>query len=109
MKSKLTNGYIYLIGEVGNPNHYKIGLTRDKNIEKRLKKLQTGSSEELYIRYSFFSNHVTKLEKMLHRHYDSVHSINEWFDISDDDAKDFLKVCEKYQNIIDSLKENPFF
>ena len=63
MKSKLTNGYIYLIGEVGNPNHYKIGLTRDKNIEKRLKKLQTGSSEELYIWYSFFFISRNKIRK----------------------------------------------
>lgn len=109
MKSKENNGYIYLIGEIDNPNHYKIGLTRNKDINKRLKKLQTGSSGELYIRYSFFSNHVTKLEKMLHRHYNSVHSINEWFEINDDDAKDFIKICEKYQNIINSLKENPYF
>lgn len=109
MKSKKVLGYIYLIGEVGNPNRYKIGLTRDKEIEKRLKKLQTGSSEELYIRYIFKSNHVTKLEKMLHRHYSSVHEINEWFNISDEDAKDFINICKKYQNIIDSLEDNPFF
>lgn len=109
MKSKATEGYIYLIGEMNNPNIYKIGMTRNKNVEERMKKLQTGNSEELYIRYTFFSNHITKLEKMLHNYYKNQNSINEWFTITDEEANNFLNICQKYQRIIDSLKENPYF
>lgn len=106
---KQTNGFIYLIGELDNINHYKIGFTRNSDIGKRKNKLQTGSSNELYIRYTFFSNHVNVLEKMLHRHYAKYHKLNEWFEISDEEAQKFLDVCKHYQNIIDSLQDNPFF
>ena len=40
-------GYVYLIGETGNDGRYKIGSTRAKKIETRLKQLQTGNSSEL--------------------------------------------------------------
>lgn len=106
---KSTNGYIYLIGESDKPNSYKIGLTRSKDIEKRKKKLQTGNSNQLFIKHTFFSNNVTKLEKMLHFHYKNNNIMNEWFEISDEEVSKFPSVCKKYQNVIDSLKENPFF
>ncbi len=109
MNKKLNNGYIYLIGEQNNPNHYKIGFTRNSDVEYRLKKLQTGNSNQLYIKHTFFSNRVNKLEKMLHMHYRKNHTINEWFELNDNEINDFLNICEKYQNIIDSLKDNPFF
>ena len=109
MNKKLTKGYIYLIGETDNPNHYKIGFTRSTDIEKRKKKLQTGNSNELFIKYTFFSNNVTKLEKMLHSHYRNYHTINEWFEISDNETNNFIEICEKYKKIIDALKDNPFF
>lgn len=109
MLTKKVEGFVYLIGERGNQNNYKIGFTRDKNIEHRLKKLQTGNSNELFIKYKFFSSQVTKLEKMLHFHYSSKHAINEWFEMTDEEVFDFLNVCAKCQQIIDSLSENPFF
>ena len=62
-------GYIYLI-EDRNNNTYKIGVTK-RDPEKRLKKLQTGNSSELKIKY--------------------------------------LYKCVEFSNIIDSLKDNPFF
>lgn len=108
MNKKLTKGYIYVIGESDNPNHYKIGFTRN-SIENRMKKLQTGNSNELYIKYCYFSNNVTKLEKMLHSHYKNFHTINEWFEITPTEMNNFIDVCEKYQKIIDSLQDNPFF
>lgn len=106
---KNVNGYIYLIGEQGEKNRYKIGFTRDKDIEKRMKKLQTGNSNELFIKHIFFSPQVTKLEKMLHFRYSNNHAINEWFEMSDNDVIDFPNVCSKYQQIIDSMSSNPFF
>lgn len=102
-------GYVYLIGELDNPGNYKIGSTRAKNINTRLKHLQTGNSSELYIKESFETDYPFKLEKMLHNRFKSSHLIGEWFALSKDDTDDFKVICEHLQGIIDSLKDNPFF
>ena len=102
-------GYVYLIGEIGNENRFKIGSTRCKDINKRLKQLQTGNSEELYIKESFETTHPFKLETMLHNKFKTSNIIGEWFELSKDDVNNFKNVCRKLQNIIDCLKDNPFF
>jgi hypothetical protein len=102
-------GYVYLIGEIGNENRFKIGATKCKDINKRLKQLQTGNSEELYIKESFETTRPFKLETMLHNRFKTSNLIGEWFDLSKDDVNNFKNVCHKLQNIIDCLKDNPFF
>lgn len=106
---KYNQGYIYLIGESNNPNIFKIGFTRNLNVEERKKELQTGNSNELYIKHKYFSNRVNKLEKMLHLYYAKYNTLNEWFELPDNEVNNFLYICDKYQKIIDSLKDNPFF
>ena len=64
-------GYVYLIGEIGKEGIYKIGSTRAKDVNKRLKQLQTGNSSELFIKESYKTEHPFKLEKMLHNHFKS--------------------------------------
>lgn len=100
--------WIYLIGQRDVPNRFKIGVTKG-TIEKRLKKLQTGNAEELYLYKKFQTETPFTLEKMLHRNYASDRMVGEWFFLNEDEAKKFLDVCRKYQESIDSLKENPFF
>ena len=102
-------GYVYLIGEVGNENRFKIGSTKCKDVNKRLKQLQTGNSEQLYIKNSFETSRPFKLEKMLHNRFKTSNLIGEWFDLSKDDVAAFKTVCEQLQGIIDCLKDNPFF
>lgn len=102
-------GYVYLIGEIGNENRFKIGSTKCKDVNKRLKQLQTGNSKELYIKQSFETTHPFKLEKMLHNRFKSSNIIGEWFELSKGDVATFKTVCESLQHIIDSLKDNPFF
>ena len=101
--------YVYLIGEKENDNKYKIGSTRCKDINKRLKQLQTGNSNELYIKKFHETNFPFKLEKMLHNHFKSSNLIGEWFDLKEDDINDFNAICEQKEKIIESLKNNPFF
>lgn len=102
-------GYVYLIGEWSNDkNHYKIGVTGGA-IESRMKKLQTGNSNELAIVKYFQTKDYFKLEKLLHNHYFKNKIINEWFELNDDEVKSFLSVCEKYQKTIDYLLENNYF
>ena len=100
---------VYLIGEIDNDNRYKIGVTKHNDINKRKKELQTGSSQELFIKDYFITEHPFKLEKMLHNHFRNKNLINEWFELENDEIFNFKEICSKYQNIINSLKENPYY
>lgn len=102
-------GYVYLIGEMDNKGRYKIGSTKAKDVNKRLKQLQTGNSSELFIKESYETEHPFKLEKMLHNHFKSSNLIGEWFELSESDTEAFKKVCEEKEKIISSLKNNPFY
>lgn len=102
-------GYVYLIGEKDNIGKYKIGSTKAKDINKRLKQLQTGNSSELYIKNCYETEYPFKLEKMLHNHFKSSNLIGEWFELSENDTEVFRKVCEEKENIISCLKDNPFY
>lgn len=102
------DGFVYLIGELDNKDIYKIGVTK-KNIDQRIKELQTGSSDELYVRYYFKTSYPYKLEKMLHRHFSHTNKLNEWFNLSESQAQDFPNICKQYETILDSLQDNPFF
>lgn len=102
-------GFIYLIGETNNNGRYKIGSTRAKDVNKRLKQLQTGNSSELFIKDYYETDNPFKLEKMLHNRFKSSSLIGEWFDLSETDTKDFRDICEGFEKIIESLKENPFY
>lgn len=102
-------GYVYLIGEMDNKGRYKIGSTKAKDVNKRLKQLQTGNSSELFIKESYETEHPFKLEKMLHNHFKSSNLIGEWFELSESDTEAFKRACEEKEKIISSLKNNPFY
>jgi len=102
-------GFIYLIGEANNNGKYKIGSTRAKDVNKRLKQLQTGNSSELYLKDYYETDNPFKLEKMLHNRFKLSSLRGEWFDLSENDTKDFKGICEDFEKIIESLKENPFY
>lgn len=98
-------GYVYLIEDVNN-NTYKIGVTKG-DVGRRLKKLQTGNSTELRIKYQFQYDYPYRLESMLHTHYKEYCELNEWFGLAN--PKEFLDKCVEFADIIDSLKDNPYF
>lgn len=102
-------GYVYLIGEKDNIGKYKIGSTKAKDINKRLKQLQTGNSSELYIKHYYETEHPFKLEKMLHNHFKSSNLIGEWFELSESDTEAFMGICEEKEKTIEALKDNPFY
>ena len=102
-------GCVYLIGEIGNEGRYKIGSTRAKDVNKRLKQLQTGNSSELYIKESFETEYPFKIEKMLHNHFKSSNLMGEWFELSESDVETFKVVCEEKMRVVESLKNNPFY
>ena len=102
-------GYVYLMEEINDNGKYKIGSTRSKNINTRLKQLQTGNSSELIVRDYFETNYPFKLEKMLHNRFKQNNVIGEWFELNKTIVDDFKGICENLNNILESLKDNPFF
>lgn len=102
-------GYVYLIGEENNKGRFKIGSTRGKSVKKRLKQLQTGNSSELFVKDSFETEFPFKLEKMLHNRFNSSNVMGEWFELSESDTEAFKDICIELQDIILSLKDNPFY
>ena len=55
---------VYLICDAKN-NTYKIGVS--KNVDKRLKQLQTGNSNDLHLVYKIRTEYPFILESMLHK------------------------------------------
>lgn len=46
---------------------------------------------------------------MLHNYYKDKKLINEWFEFDEKSLNDFTTICYNFQNIINSLSNNPFF
>lgn len=90
-------------------NNYKIGITKNKDINKRLKSLKTGSDGELLLINKYLSKHYKKIEKKFHIKYNSKRVTGEWFCLNDEEAMNFSKDCEYFNEIFDSLNNNPFF
>jgi predicted GIY-YIG superfamily endonuclease len=97
---------IYLIQQE-NSSLYKIGIT-GKSAKDRLKELQIGNGNSLSILYEFETIHNFKLEKALHAHYRLKNVMPEWFELSSSEVKEFLNVCKRYEEIYNTLVDNPF-
>jgi hypothetical protein len=100
-------GYVYLICDNAN-ELYKIGVTKG-DIQKRLKKLQTGNATELFIVNYHESNYPYRVENMLHNHFRSQNVLNEWFELSHEDVVNFRNICKIMEERIKCLENNPFF
>ena len=98
-------GYVYLIRDINN-DIYKIGVTRSKNL-KRIKQLQTGNSSELEVVIMYETQYPFRLEKLLHTYYANSHIRGEWFSLSN--PNEFIGICERLQNTIYVLLDNPYF
>lgn len=68
---------IYFI-ENTKTKSFKIGHT--KNVQARIKQLQTGNENHIMLRKQIFCD--TKIEKMIHRYFEEQKIKSEWFNIS---------------------------
>ena len=100
-------GYVYLLGDSGQKNLYKIGVTKGK-IEKRIKQLQTGNSNEIYLVNFFETKYPFYMERILHSKYQLSKVKNEWFFLSDKDVNDFISSCTLIEENTKAIKDNPF-
>lgn len=96
--------YIYLISTTEEHPKYKIGRSKDPN--KRLLQLQTSNASILEIIHIFPSKYVTLLESKLHRMFKNTDSNNEWFNLEQHEIENFLKTCQKIENVHLVLEDN---
>lgn len=77
--------YIYVIGP--KEGFQKIGYSETP--EKRLKSLQTGHPELLYIHHTIEVNKLKAklIEKLIHRNINHKRTKGEWFNLTIDEAK----------------------
>ena len=84
--------------------YYKIGVS--KNTAKRVKQLQTGSSENIEIMFTFKTDIPFKVETALHNFF-SIHKVNrEWYNLPLEDHLDFMSLCEKTERNLKLVLEN---
>ena len=108
MNKEGEKGFVYLLGDWGRENFFKIGVTKG-TIERRIKKLQTGNATEIFLCSYFQTKHPFLLEKELHTKFASKRAIGEWFELSNEEAANFRSICEEMEEMNKSLMDNPFF
>tara|TARA_Y100000034_G_scaffold136985_1_gene218003 strand:- start:9672 stop:10583 length:912 start_codon:yes stop_codon:yes gene_type:complete len=77
-------GYLYVIGQVGNSDYVKIGVTT-RDVEYRLKEIQTGNPFLLEIKGVIKDKKYFNLESHIHKILSSEKNdlVGEWFKYSD--------------------------
>ena len=100
-------GIVYLLGDFGKENVYKIGVTKGE-IEKRIKQLQTGNSGEIYLVDYFKTEYPFFIERSLHFKYCPKKKKNEWFELGLEDISNFQTDCLIIEGNAKILKENHF-
>ena len=98
VKDSTEKGYVYLLGDFAKEGMFKIGVTRG-TIERRIKKLQTGNSGEIYIVDYFQTEYPFFIEKWMNIKYGGKNVLNEWFELTVEDIKNFKKDCQKFENL----------
>jgi hypothetical protein len=101
---------VYLIfSEINGKKLHKIGYTK-RTIEKRIKEFKTGNASEFSIIDSFQSEWGTKIEATLHRIYSRKKLSGEWFDLNEQDIKEFKENCKKiHENFEIITKTNTYY
>ena len=74
-----------------------------------MKQLQTGNGTELHLVNFHETFYPYKIEKFLHTKFHDKQEHGEWFKLDINDISSFNTICEYYENIINSLKDNQFF
>ncbi len=101
-------GSVYLLGDSEKEGIFKIGVTRG-DIQKRIKKLQTGNAGEIYLVSYYETEYPFLMEKMLHTKFFGDKVLNEWFSLTTEEIVRFKESCEEIQKTIDALQDNYFF
>jgi hypothetical protein len=99
--------FVYLLGDAGQDKVFKIGVTRGP-VEKRVKQLQTGNGEEIYLVNYYETDYPFFIERLLHTKLYPKQKRNEWFILDINDIVDFKEYCKNIEEQAIALKDNPF-
>lgn len=99
----IMNMVIYIIEALDSEN-FKIGFT--KNIDRRVKELQTSSAFKLEVKYTYESEFATKIESKIHKSYSHLRLNGEWFKLDYDILEIIIKDIERTHSNLKFLKEN---
>jgi len=102
-------GTVYLMGEFVDNGRFKIGITKN-SVEKRIKELQTGNSNEIFLVNKYETDNYRKVEGMLHRKFGTSRAIGEWFDLTHEQVVSFTEEAEKADQLVSLLlRDNHFY
>jgi hypothetical protein len=104
----MKEGWVYLLAEMGDNLRYKIGITKNP-VEKRVKQLRTGNSDDIMLIHKYKSENYKKVERMLHRVFRSDRKHLEWFNMTDEQVSTFLSEAKKADVTISFLNKNNHF
>ena len=98
--------YVYILKT--SDDVYKIGVAKD--VESRVRQLQTGSVEEITLVNKFLSEFPFKIESTLHRKYNRNRINGEWYYLTEENLNSCINDCEKMEKNFKCLVEakNPF-
>ena len=99
--------YVYLLCDSGHDNMFKIGITRG-DIQKRIKKLQTGNGNEIFLVNYHETKYPFLIENLMHTRHFSKHKKGEWFELESYDLSNFKNDCQECEQIAEAMKDNPF-
>jgi hypothetical protein len=98
-------GFVYLLCD---GERFKIGMTKHKDIQKRIKELQTGNPNEIWLHSYYETDYPLKIEKMMHGKHAPSNIKNEWFDLNVSQVFNFKEECKQCEEILKALHDNPF-
>ena len=98
-------GFVYLLCD---GEKFKIGMTKKKDINQRIKELQTGNPYEIWLHSYYETEYPLKIEKMMHAKHMTSNVKNEWFDLTVKEVLNFKNECKECEKLLEILKDNPF-
>lgn len=103
-------GYVYLLRSFNEEygKVYKIGITKNK-VAERLSNLQTGNPNSIEVVYIYECKiKPSKLESRLHRRFKYCLVSGEWYNLTDEDVKEFPQTCEFFERILIQTEKPPY-
>lgn len=90
-------GYLYLVTALGT-RHFKIGKTLNC-VQNRIRNLQTGCPFRLRYVYHAYVDNVNLYEMELHKKFDHLREIGEWFTFGLSDVKECILLMRLVQEV----------
>ena len=107
MANYTSKSFVYLFCDPSQ-DLFKIGVT--KNLySKRMKQLQTGNGTELHLVNYYETFYPYRIETFLHNKFHNKREHGEWFRLDINDIISFNETCKEFEQLIEVMKDNPFF